>query len=79
MFDTFCMWMQHVACPAMVKGEDRIHDQNGGDLNRYVSSRDIGDRQNTSRVSSLRWSWALEADHGPSPPGGFAFFWKGIR
>jgi hypothetical protein len=22
----------------------------------------------------LRWPWALEADHGPSPAGGFVFF-----
>jgi hypothetical protein len=61
-----------------------FHDQNGGEQNRYMSSKDMRDRQNSSRVLSLasevagllclRWLWALEADHGPSPAGGFVFF-----
>jgi hypothetical protein len=50
------MWVQHVVCPAVVEEEkkDQIHDQNGGEPNRYVSSKDIHDYQNSSRVSSPR-------------------------
>jgi hypothetical protein len=54
MFDTFCIWVQHVVCSAMVEEEkkDQIHDQNGGETNRYVSFKDICVRQNASRVLS---------------------------
>jgi hypothetical protein len=58
----------------------RSHDQNDGEPNWYMSSMDMHDRQNASRVLShasevtgplrLWWHWALEADHGPSPVGG---------
>jgi hypothetical protein len=82
----FYMWVQHVVYPAVAEEEkkDWIHDQNGGKPNRYVSSKDIRDRQNASSILSpagevtgslrLRWPWALDADHGPSPAGGFTFF-----
>jgi hypothetical protein len=60
------------------------HDQNNGEPNRYMSSKDMRYCHNASRVMSLagevagplrlRWPWALEADHGPSPAGGFVFF-----
>jgi hypothetical protein len=35
------MWVQHVVYPAVAEEEkkDRIHDQNGGKPNWYVSSR----------------------------------------
>jgi hypothetical protein len=49
-----------------------------------VSSKDIHDRQNSSRVSSPRrwsrrsarfqWPWALEVEHGPTLAGGVPFF-----
>jgi hypothetical protein len=29
------------------------HDQNDGEMNRYMSSKDMRDRQNASRVLSL--------------------------
>jgi hypothetical protein len=51
------------------------HDQNDGEPNLYMSSKDMRDRQNASRVLSLAgdiagplclwWSWALEADMAP--------------
>jgi hypothetical protein len=45
------MWVQHIACPTMGEEEkkDQIHDQNGGEPNRYVSSKDKCDHQNASR------------------------------
>jgi hypothetical protein len=48
----FCMWVQHIVCPTVVEEEkkDQIHDQNGGEPNLYVSSKDICDRD--SRVLS---------------------------
>jgi hypothetical protein len=51
----FCMWVQYVVCPAVVEEEkkDRIHDQNSGETNWYMSSKDIRDRQNVSRVLSF--------------------------
>jgi hypothetical protein len=62
----------------------RSHDQNDGELKRYMSFKDMHGHQNAYRVLSLagevasplclRWPWALEADHGPSPAGGFVFF-----
>jgi hypothetical protein len=53
-FACFCMWVQHVACPTVVEEEkkDQIHDQNGSELNRCMSFKDIRGRQNASRVSS---------------------------
>jgi hypothetical protein len=47
--------MQHVICPIVVEEEKKhqIHDQHGGEPNWYVSSKDICDRQNASRVLSL--------------------------
>jgi hypothetical protein len=80
------MWVQHVVCPTVVEEEkkDQIHDQNGGEPNLYVNSKDIRDREKASRVCPLAgkvagplrlwWSWALEADHGPSLAGGFTFY-----
>jgi hypothetical protein len=59
-------------------------DQNDGEPNRYMSSKDMRDRQSFSRVLSLagevagplrlQWSSALEEDHGPLATGGFVFF-----
>jgi hypothetical protein len=64
--------------------KDQIHDQNIGETNWYVDSKDIGDRQNASRFCPLAdkvarmlrlwWPWALEEDHGPLLAGGFVFF-----
>jgi hypothetical protein len=83
----FCIWMQHVVCPTVVEEEkkDQIRDQNDDKPNRYISSKDIRDRQNASRVSSPRWRSCPSApppgdlglgvpDHGPSLAGGLAFF-----
>jgi hypothetical protein len=57
------------------------HDQNDGETNRYMSSKNMRDRQNVLSLFGevagplcLWWPWALEADHGPSPAGGFVFF-----
>jgi hypothetical protein len=60
------------------------HDQNDGEMNQCMSSKDMHDCQNASRVLSLfgevagplrlRWTWALKVDHGPLPAGGFVFF-----
>jgi hypothetical protein len=52
----FCMLVQHVVCPAVVEKEkkDQNHDQNGGEPNRYMSSKDIRFCQNASWVSSPR-------------------------
>jgi hypothetical protein len=81
----FCMWVQHVVYPTVVEEEkkDQIHDQNIGETNWYVGSKDIGDRQNASRFCPLAdevarmlrlwWPWVLE-DHGPLLAGGFVFF-----
>jgi hypothetical protein len=46
--------VQHVVCLTVVEEEkkDQIHNHNGGETNQYVSSKDIRDRQNASRVSS---------------------------
>jgi hypothetical protein len=72
-----CRWLKKIR-------KIGFHDQNDGKPNRYMSSKDMRDRQNSSRVLSLagevagplclRWLWALEVDHGPSPAGGFVFF-----
>jgi hypothetical protein len=50
----FCMWGQHIVCLTVVEEEKKvqIHDQNGSEPNRYMSSKDIRDRQNSSRVLS---------------------------
>jgi hypothetical protein len=60
------------------------HDKISSNMKRYMSSKDMHDRQNASRVLSLagevasllhlRCPWASEKDHGPSPAGGFVFF-----
>jgi hypothetical protein len=80
------MWVQHVVYPTVVEEEKKIqiHNQKGGDPNRYMSSKDICNRQillgfppRAGEVSGplhLRWPWALETDHDPSMAGGFAFF-----
>jgi hypothetical protein len=65
-FDGVCLvlsstWWAYVqcmlVCPMMVEEEkkDQIHNQNGGKLNWYMSSKDIHDRQNASRFLSHRW------------------------
>jgi hypothetical protein len=63
--------VQYIVCPAVVEGEkkDRIHDQNGSEPNRYVSSKDIRDRQNASPL--------VDEVAGPlrlSQAGGFPLF-----
>jgi hypothetical protein len=74
-FDGVCLvsssiWWAYVqcmlTCPMAVEEEkkDRIHDQNGGGLNWYMSSKDIHDRQNASRVLSPH-RWSLRS--APSP------------
>jgi hypothetical protein len=74
---SICWWSKKIR-------KTGYHDQNHVEPNRYMSFRNKRDHQNTFRVLSLAgevagllhlwWPWALEADHGPSPAGGFVFF-----
>jgi hypothetical protein len=49
------MWVQHVVCLVVVKKIRKIrsHDQNDGEPNLYMSSKDVRDHQNASRVLAL--------------------------
>jgi hypothetical protein len=84
--ERFYMWVQHIVCSMVVEVEkkDQIHDQNGGELSRYLSSKDICNRQNGSRVLSPRWRsrWSapppvalgLRGGSRSLAGGGFTFF-----